>query len=349
MLTNQMRGRAIRIDRNAPEKIASIWHLVAIEPQQLSGLGDLRDLMRRFDTFVGLSERRLTIESGFERMDVKALTHFHHDQAEWMADASNREMKKRFGRRSTVRDRWRAALTLQESARVVPGVQTNSVPPPPSYLFPYTFGALLFQIVSASVAGMFFVLGMGISHLFTLVSLAAMAAFVWALPHTWRLSRVALKHLPVDGSLKQIGAAVCDALSECGAIKSERKHLTVVTQRMEDRRFHLSLVGGTFHEASLFADTVAEVLAPIDQPRYVITRTARFMGRKRTDYHAVPLTLGVRKESAELFHRAWQKHLGKADLIYTRSATGRAELLKARARAFSAVAAPLVRREDRWQ
>ena len=33
MLSNQMRGRAIRIDRNNPHKCSHIWHLVCLKPK----------------------------------------------------------------------------------------------------------------------------------------------------------------------------------------------------------------------------------------------------------------------------------------------------------------------------
>ncbi|WP_260842765.1 helicase-related protein, partial [Staphylococcus epidermidis] len=32
MLTNQMRGRAIRSDKSDPQKCANIWHLVCVDP-----------------------------------------------------------------------------------------------------------------------------------------------------------------------------------------------------------------------------------------------------------------------------------------------------------------------------
>ena len=73
MLSNQMRGRAIRVDGDRPGKTANIWHLVCVEPllgedapwiQRLfySGLersrelegADWETLVRRFDCFMGL-------------------------------------------------------------------------------------------------------------------------------------------------------------------------------------------------------------------------------------------------------------------------------------------------------
>lgn len=35
MLSNQMRGRAIRINKKDPDKVSNIWHLVTIEPDYI--------------------------------------------------------------------------------------------------------------------------------------------------------------------------------------------------------------------------------------------------------------------------------------------------------------------------
>ena len=43
MLSNQMRGRAIRVNKNQPNKTANIWHLITIEPkpQKIVGIDEL--------------------------------------------------------------------------------------------------------------------------------------------------------------------------------------------------------------------------------------------------------------------------------------------------------------------
>ena len=73
MLTNQMRGRAIRINPKKRDKISTIWHLVAINAKSYAGWSDYHNLKKRFETFVGLSEKELTIESGFERMKATSI------------------------------------------------------------------------------------------------------------------------------------------------------------------------------------------------------------------------------------------------------------------------------------
>jgi hypothetical protein len=47
--------------------------------------------------------------------------------------------------------------------------------------------------------------------------------------------------------------------------------------------------------------------------------------------------------------KAWQRRVGKAELVYTRTPENRRLLLRARARAFSAAFGHDVRRMDRWQ
>ena len=83
MLTNQMRGRAIRIDPNDPDKVSSIWHIVAIvldrrrfdlRPKDhrlfYPGLADFRELDGRFSTFVGVHQTEPRIENNLFRLEL---------------------------------------------------------------------------------------------------------------------------------------------------------------------------------------------------------------------------------------------------------------------------------------
>ena len=80
MLTNQMRGRAIRVDKNDPNKVSSIWHIVAIVLERETydrqkylqmfwpGLADFRELDNRFSTFVGVHQTEPRIENNLSRL-----------------------------------------------------------------------------------------------------------------------------------------------------------------------------------------------------------------------------------------------------------------------------------------
>jgi len=49
----------------------------------------------------------------------------------------------------------------------------------------------------------------------------------------------------------------------------------------------------------------------------------------------VPQVLGRNKEIAEHFRKMWAKYVGPTELVYTRNAEGRKNLLKARGHAMS--------------
>ena len=53
MLSNQMRGRAIRVDKDNPNKTGVIRHLGCVDPEQAGGGYDLYSLNRRFRSLIG--------------------------------------------------------------------------------------------------------------------------------------------------------------------------------------------------------------------------------------------------------------------------------------------------------
>jgi hypothetical protein len=75
MLGNQMRGRAIRIDKKVPDKVSNIWHLTTMLPEHLNPSlckqsppsADYQVLERRFRGFLGLHYSECSIESGLQR------------------------------------------------------------------------------------------------------------------------------------------------------------------------------------------------------------------------------------------------------------------------------------------
>jgi hypothetical protein len=351
MLTNQMRGRAIRTDTDAPGKISSIWHLVAVDTTSPSGLNDYRQLRARFETFVGLSERHDTIESGFERLGASGLDRVMQPLLpDTAVTANNAQMTQRLAELDAVRERWRRALAVAGAARVLPSVVTPKVETIRRFHVINTLKYVLGQIAALALA----FIGMATGHartsgtLLVLLVLAVVAAALYQLPKTIQAIRILLRHLPVDGSINAIGAALCQSLCQAGLVATPRRQLRVRTTVAGDGSVHVALAGGTFYESSLFADCMGEILGPIGNPRYLVIRSGTVYGMARDDYHAVPLPLAARKEHARTFHRAWTAHVGPSELIYTRDAAGRSRLLRARALAFSTAFAGQVRRQDRW-
>jgi superfamily II DNA or RNA helicase len=352
MLTNQMRGRAIRLDRKAPDKASSIWHLLAVDTRSFFGLQDLQDLARRFDTFVGLSERKNTIESGFARLNASELDKLvSSNRQSDLIRASNNTMRNRLQQITTLQQRWQQALTLDHQAHVAPGVSTEKVPGIRWYHTAKTFKYLLAQLtllLSLGTIVSFSIARAGLSAMLLVFALCLVAGILYLLPTTVRTIKIMLRHLPIDGSLKQIGMALTEALCQTGHISTPFRRLNVHTVELGDGNVFLALQGSTFYESSLFADCLNEILGPIDNPRYLVIRGGNFLGMTRDDYHAVPVRLAVTKEHASIFYRYWSKYVGPGDLIYCRGDSGRVSLLKARMQAFSSVFKPRSKRQDRW-
>lgn len=360
MLTNQMRGRAIRIDRHQPDKVSSIWHLVAIDGETASGLTDYRELTRRFETFVGLAERQPLVESGLSRLNAQALASIamardneRQKRAKGGIWHNNLQMTRRLYQHRQLAARWQQALAVNGPGRVVPAVRAPQQATIRGYHIGNTLKQLLLTILGSLVVAVFLALDVGarsgLRVMLVALALAVAGTLLWRLPQVIRMVRMLSCHLPLDGSLKQIGAALCEALCRTRLIETAQGRLHVTSQAVGDGTFYLALSGGTFYESSLFADCLAELLAPIENPRYLVTRPGEVVGIKRLDYHAVPQPLAVKKEHAEIFYAAWCRFLGPGELIYCRSGEGRTLLARARMRALSALDAAEVKRLDRWQ
>ncbi len=363
MLTNQMRGRAIRIDRSHPDKAASIWHIVAIDVVQPNGIDDYIDMKRRFGTFVGLSENQPIIESGLERLHLRALESMKPsmilpDQplgiSAGVIERNNKEMVRRLADIGSIGPRWQEAIDTADEGRVIPSVLTPKPPSMRAMYFTKTLRYLLTEIAISFMAvfSQFIANGEAYRDLgvcLTIVTIGAVLGFLVVLPRLIRATIVLIRHLPVDGSLRAIGKAVRDALHDQGLLETDHFRLKVITEEGESGEYFIMLAGGTFREQSLFADCMGEVLGEIGNPRYLITREGKKLGTKRRDYHAVPQILGINKERAESLLTSWHHWVGPADLLYTRVPEGRALLLKARAAAFSTIMERRSERRDQWQ
>jgi superfamily II DNA or RNA helicase len=346
MLTNQMRGRALRTDPAQPDKTSSIWHIVAIDPSTPTGHVDYEELVRRFHTFVGLAEKRPAIEANLERLDLPALSNLS------VLERLNQESAARLQQSGNLAQRWAAAIEKAENGRVFPCVASPPARSLKRLLFRNTLKYLLYSAVCTGLTvATWFTQTVQVDSfpaLLVLGGLAGLLGLAFAGPKLLRAAFLWLRCLPVDGGLRQIGLAVRDALAAAGLLQTYRRRLLVRTADIGQGYFSISLVAGTYRESNLFADAMQEVLGPIENPRYLLTRNSAEGILPRRDYHAVPRALAADKEKAMLFHKHWQRRLGPAELIYTRSDQGRRQLLKARARTFSNAFQPRALRLDRW-
>ncbi|WDE99034.1 DEAD/DEAH box helicase family protein [Lentisphaera profundi] len=350
MQTNQMRGRAIRRDPHDPDKISSIWHLVAINPKSYSGWLDYFDLQGRFKTFPGLHTKDLRIETGFERLGTFTLNHATGLKESWNLKLNNRKMRQGIETIEEQGERWHQALDSKESIRIVPSLRVFKQPNVRQYHLRYSLTYLLSQLTGAfwALYESRFLVERGVGFRGFLV-LVVIGTLLWKLPQSLKLLKILFSHLPVDGSLKSIGKALSESLSKEGFIKTPLLEQEISINSRVDGSFTMALKGCSFYESSLFADALAEVFSCVENPRYLISRKAKFLSFNRVDYHVVPLKLASQKKLAMSFLASWEKYLGPSELIYTRSSEGKEKLIKAKTKAFSSNFRKEVERQDLWQ
>ena len=350
MLSNQMRGRAIRSERGNPDKTANIWHLVCIEPESEWAGEDFDTMQRRFKAFVGVSSLEPVIENGFARLgigkppfDKKQLKAFNERM---FAIAENRE---------AIRESWEQALRRgEEGVRLVEDIQAQKVYLPRGFVFRNTISALFWEglftvgyflshtldnITASSLQGLFLVL-----LILFLVCIIIMA------PTTLKAVYLFIKHGPVKSSLKQIGTVILKTLCHIEEFSTEYNKMRVVVDEGEYGEVFCRMDGGSNREKSVYLEALQEVLNPIQNPRYLLIRKSMWWNRfTRKDYHAVPAVIGAKKEYAEYFAKMWSSHVGSMRLVYTRNRMGRIELIRARNKSLSATFRPRSERLTRWK
>lgn len=358
VLSNQMRGRAIRAQNGNGEKTGNIWHLACIDSTSPTGGDDFDLLKRRFRSFVGVSfKEEPGIENGIGRLNLPENIH-HKEEAE----KKNLEMFIQAGDRENLKQRWKEALAtgvnLVEEIKI-PFHKEKEYKAVKSMYLIKTIGNLLATLGSGLVGfGFESLSGLGraarnikttqdLYVYFAIFGAIGMAIFGRL---TFKTLRLYFKYRDISKDIQQIGDALLNSLIKAGAIKTEYSKLKVETLVDNWGAVYCHLEGGTTFDKSTFINALREVIAPIDNPRYVIVRKNKFMFFiKQKDYHSVPEIIGRNKNLAEYFKNQWKRLVGSCDLIFTRTLAGRKILLRSRVKSLSAQFDDKVEHVNKWR
>ncbi|WP_261300360.1 DEAD/DEAH box helicase family protein [Sphingomonas alpina] len=368
MLSNQMRGRAIRTDPRRPDKAANIWHLATVVPQTLAGalsrglgwlanddpsdpigrpLGpDMAMLIRRFRAFEGISETgSAQIENGLGRLGLAG--------RDWNAAAIralNAETLVRSGQRAGLGPRWRAALdgtTVRPRMRQI--TRVNHTP----RLLPLA-DTLRYLAITGVIGGLFSAANAlrnrGLPSSWGVAAMIFLGlTLLYALPKLGKALYLLVRNGTLEGSMTQVGQAVVDSLAYAGLLGSDPDAIRIEARKSALGKSLVHIEGATRIEERLILDSIEEVLGPVRNPRYLLMRGSPLGRWLRIDYHAVPTAIGQHKDAAEFFARRWARHVGTGKLVYLRSAKGRRILLRARTRSMAAGFQRAVDRLSVWQ
>jgi len=365
MLSNQMRGRAIRVDPTHPQKTANIWHLVCLDLPSLKARlgfitekdtgGDFNILKRRFKGFFGVSFDKPIIKNGLERLNIKKPPISTKEIENY-----NRLTKTMAINRSEMAEDWKKALQSRKGYKLVHGVRTPPGSLPRFYVFTNTIAAIVWQGIMSSLFFLaVYLRGLrnlrfdeGIDFLLLLLLIGFLLGFLIFIPYFLKAMWLFLKHGPLKSSMNQVAKALLLSLCNTGKIQTPFKKISLTTEKDE---VYMGAVRCYIHnctkrEESIFLDALEELLSPIENSRYLLKRKS-IWGRifKRQDYLGLPTILATNKEYAEEFSRNWAKYVGNMDLIYTRTLEGRQFLLQARTKSLSAKFVGKADRVSAWQ
>lgn len=354
MLSNQMRGRAIRKDRNNPDKVSNIWHLASVKvltfmesfKQQMPSktqtetepnvqLFDYLQLCQRFKGYEAPAFKEpYYIENGIERIlpdefnkmikyDTSGIkeSDFININAGMKMQASNREHTKELWQKGLVKQ----YNTPEQSLRT--GVSTTERMTEFYYSGGFYSILLSWFSIFGVLAVFFFKAGL---YMFGLIAIICFIVVMF---------QPTIKYLKCSSPekiMRQIGIVILETLSYMGEIKTNMQRINIqCKQNPLDMSIFFSVTNVSPEENNIIIKSIMEFLDPIENPRYIFIRKGIKGKLQTTDYHAIPAIIGQKKENTDIFKGLWNKYIGECDVVYTRSIEGRKLLIKARKEAFS--------------
>lgn len=326
MLSNQMRGRAIRVNKN-PRKTANVWHLVCVtdelDKEDEIKNADYEMLKRRFEAFAGIGYESNLVENGLERLKINPP--FTEDKVKTL----NEKTKSYSIKREEMYDRWKNCI---ENIDVKNTKMIEQIEVPNEQKMKKTWFVdakfIIFCIVTIMILlGLIF----GFFKSKFLFIIVELILGIYLLTKIVKIKRLSSS----EGNLRELAKVVLDSLYRCKFIKTGKSRIKIVVKKENKKgKIICYLTGTTMQENNLFLDSLKEVLEKTVNQRYIIVRLNRKL-EDSGDYYNVPTVLSQNKEMAEVFYTFFKAKIGKCDLVYTKNAEGRRMLLKVRASSLS--------------
>lgn len=332
--SNQMRGRAIRSFVPNPDKTAIIWHLVCLDPSGDGGGKDLETLKRRFKAFMGISNTKpLRIANGMDRLGLTIPT----NNAE--VEKTNRKSAELARNWYNIRKNWQKAIGSGNGlVKELKSFYQGSNPYQKQKRLHYR-DMVLFGFIELSMVLAYFIPEFILKHLNILLEggwMKFIYLFISALVFgfgikSFKVFKLYINHGRLHKDVQNIGWAVLYTMNDLGFLNSNMADMEIVVSLDGGGTVSCVPKGMSTYESTLFINALEQVIAPIENPRYLLLRKEWFrklIGVQR--YLVVPERFGENKEHAALFLKHWKRNVGNAKLLYTRHLQGRQVLLKAR-------------------
>lgn len=347
MLSNQMRGRAIRSSKNDPKKTSNIWHLACTSDLLDNGGNDIKLLKKRFRSFVGLTNtapyhiekgiKRLMLPSHFDEQSIKDYNAFSLRMSE---------------QHSTLRKGWMEAIQngtdFMEFAHIPhPLSKEKYIEEVTKYEKKEKYHSRI-AALSALTMSPFLLLHI-VENPWRIIITGALLACSLINVKKWGSSFLKTLKYNIKNHVKLIATVLLDTMIEEKLIT--HSNIQLEATKKNDGSVDCRLIGGSYAEQKLFTKMLVEVLGPIDNHRYVIKKITKkdvyntlpqkteeidsITNMKNKIYFNVPEQLALNKITAIHFAENWRKQIGKCELIYLKNKNSHVEYMKATALALN--------------
>jgi superfamily II DNA or RNA helicase len=428
VLSNQMRGRAIRTVRGQPNKTANIWHPVVVHPGVRKGGPDVNRLRRRMRAFAGPRldgkpiiqngmarfgidwdktssqaiefVRKRTLQAAVKREDLIASWQKALATGSQLVEAIKPPAERYYEKKDPLTLHYKESidryfeqdyrlflLEIKRAALVAFAASAITT------LFPFMWWVFIPLAVLALVTG-FVVINrfrvmyqrakelklaerheeiyarelklrpyllylIGLSLFSTVFNPLGFVVF-WMIGMSWMMIYLTMNpgrsmteatrrfELLADTKhrLMTYGRALAESISAAGLFhKASPDQLRLEEDGQE---MFLYLSGAEHHDTHLFAGALAELMSPVDNPRYLLRLALPGDWTKGEYFLSVPAALGNKKMTADLAGRLGQVVEQDFEPIYTREPSGRLHLLTARLQA-SGKAEAVAERDLLWR
>lgn len=332
VLSNQMRGRAIRVSSD-PMKSANVWHLVCVTDinRSLIDNADYDTMKRRFNSFVGIGYNKDVLESGIDRLDTIP-GYFSKENI----DLYNKNLVSLSNKRDEMYHRWfnlvdkykSGSRIINETMEVKKDDMKNDfsvVEVKRVVWFILTIIAIIVLICLYLILGEY-----RLSKYNDMFKWLLIIAVVINIPFIIQCLKLYKLSMPKN-QIKHVVMCLIKSLNEIGLVETPYYKVSIkILDKELDTNLYFSIDGVSSRDKVLIMNSLEEIFSKVEDQRYILVNKKL----KVSTYYSVPSVFSTNKEVAEIFYKNWSKYMGHTELVYTKSPKGRRILLEARSNSF---------------
>ena len=316
MLSNQMRGRALRINKAKLDKNSNIWHLVALD-DLLYDSYDFKTVEKRFKTFEGISYNGTKkIQNVIERLGL--------DLKNENCESLNKKSFNQAKNRHNLKKHWeqvfeQSKITEAEMAPLIYDIiETNQSQNSvitckiPKWC---AFAQNLIEISSIYNTSKN-------KNILNKLVLKLASKIGWVDNNYKTIIDKNYEVFIEQTMLENFAKALLCTLCQLSFIKTDYKNIKIKADKKVGEDFYITLIGCTNYERNIFIKAFEELFKINNNYRYIIKQNGKYLG--------IPLIIGSKAKNVKVFIKFLEKDFGLFDVIFTKNPNGYRELLKAK-------------------